>query len=154
MDMHDDLVLRMHRVIKAPPDAVFRAWLNPDSLRAWFVPNTEFLCTSARTDPQVGGRYDIEMRAPDGEVHRVGGVYREIVADERLVFTWAWQSTPERESLVTIEVRPVEGGTELALTHARFADAVARDRHEHGWTGCLAALVAHMERQHAAGAAA
>ena len=68
------------------------------------------------------------MHAPDGEVHRVGGVYREVEPNSRLVYTWAWESTPERESLVTVEFRPSGEGTELLLTHQRFADIEARDR--------------------------
>jgi uncharacterized protein YndB with AHSA1/START domain len=80
------------------------------------------------------------MRDPDGDEHRVSGTYREIEPDRRLVFTWAWESTPERESLVTVELRPLASGTELVLTHERFADADTRDRHDEGWAGCLDAL--------------
>ena len=77
------------------------------------------------------------MHAANGETHRVGGVFREIVPDRRLVYTWAWESTPERESLVTVEFRPHGQGTELLLVHERFADRDARDRHSEGWLGCL-----------------
>jgi uncharacterized protein YndB with AHSA1/START domain len=55
----------------------------------------------------------------------------------KLVYTWVWKSTPERESLVTVELRAKDGGTELTLTHAGFVDEAARERHEHGWSGCL-----------------
>ncbi len=61
----------------------------------------------------------------------------EIVPNRKLVYTWAWESTPERESLVTVEFKPSGDGTELVLTHQRFADSQARDRHQHGWNGCL-----------------
>ena len=71
----------------------------------------------AETDARVGGRYRIVMRAPDGEEHDVErDVYREVVPNEKLVFTWAWQSTPERESLVTVELKPDGDGTLLTLT--------------------------------------
>jgi uncharacterized protein YndB with AHSA1/START domain len=73
----------------------------------------------------------------DGERHQVSGIYREVVPDSRLVFTWAWQSTPERESLVTITIAADGDGSLLTLHHEQFFDQKARDRHEHGWTGTL-----------------
>ena len=53
--------------------------------------------------------------------------------DQRLVFTWAWRSTPDRESLVTVELEGDGEGTLLTLTHERFYDEGARDRHQTGW---------------------
>ena len=49
----------------------------------------------------------------------------------------SWKSTPERESLVTIQIKADGTGTLLTLTHEQFVDADARDRHQHGWTGAL-----------------
>ena len=57
--------------------------------------------------------------------------------DQRLVFTWAWRSTPERESLVSVALRPDGAATLLTLTHEQFFDQAARDGHERGWTGTL-----------------
>ena len=57
----------------------------------------EIVTVRAESDPRKGGRYLILMRSPNGEPHDVGGVYREVIANEKLVFTWAWHSTPERE---------------------------------------------------------
>jgi len=97
----------------------------------------EVKAVSATCDVRVGGRYRWLMRAPSGEEHDVGGVYREVVPNEKLVFTWAWKSTPERESLVTIEIKADGDGSLLTLTHAQFFDEDARDRHQHGWNGAL-----------------
>ena len=58
----------------------------------------------------------------------------------RLVFSWAWQSTPERVSRVSLELRPVDGGTELVFVHDRFFDQAARDNHERGWGGTFEKL--------------
>jgi uncharacterized protein YndB with AHSA1/START domain len=77
------------------------------------------------------------MQSPDGSPHDVGGVYREVVANEKLVFTWAWKSTPERESLVTILLKPDGDGTLLTLTHEQFEDEATRDGHNAGWNGAL-----------------
>ena len=65
------------------------------------------------------------------------GVYREVVPNEKLVFTWAWKSTPERESLVTVTFKPDGAGTLLTLLHEQFFDADARDRHQQGWAGAI-----------------
>jgi uncharacterized protein YndB with AHSA1/START domain len=62
------------------------------------------------------------------------------VANERLVFTWAWHSTPERESLVTVSLKPDGAGTLLTFHHEQFADATARDNHQRGWTELLGRL--------------
>jgi uncharacterized protein YndB with AHSA1/START domain len=88
-------------------------------------------------EPRVGGRYRWLMQSATGEEHDVSGVYREFVPNHKLVFTWAWKSTPERESLVTVEIKPDGDGSLLTLTHAQFFDDEARDRHQSGWTGAL-----------------
>jgi uncharacterized protein YndB with AHSA1/START domain len=69
--------------------------------------------------------------------HNVGGVYREIVPNEKLVFTWAWRSTPERESLVTVIFKEDGGGTIMTLLHEQFFDEAARDSHNAGWTSTI-----------------
>ena len=53
------------------------------------------------------------------------------------MFSWAWQSTPERQSQVTIELKPDSDGTVLTLTHEQFFDEKARDSHIRGWTAAL-----------------
>jgi uncharacterized protein YndB with AHSA1/START domain len=132
--------LTLVRKFNAPPDRVWRALTQPEALKQWMAPSDEFKVPRAEADLRVGGRYNIVMQSPDGDLHDVRGAYREIVPDRKLVYTWAWKSTPERESLVTIELRPVDGGTELTLRHEQFFDAEARDKHQHGWNGCLARL--------------
>lgn len=133
--------LTITRKLAASPERCFRAWTDPQALMRWFGPGAAEV-VSAEADPRVGGRYRVVMRAPGGEEHDVSGEFREVVANRRLVFTWAWRSTPERQSLVTIEFVPEGGATALTLTHEQFADEAARDRHHHGWTGSLEKLAA------------
>lgn len=133
--------LTLKRQLNAPVAKVFRAWTDPAMLRQWFGPSDEMAVIVADVDFRVGGRYHLGLRQPDGVEHHVGGAYREIVENRRLVFTWAWHSTPERESLVTVEVSEKDGGTLLTLHHAQFADEEARERHNHGWMGSLDRLV-------------
>jgi uncharacterized protein YndB with AHSA1/START domain len=133
--------LTITRKLPASPDQCFRAWTDPQALKQWFGPG-DIEVLLAETDPRVGGRYRILARSPGGEEHDVSGEFREVVANRKLVFTWAWRTMPERQSLVTVEFVPDGGATTLTLTHEQFADEAARDRHHHGWTGSLAKLAA------------
>ena len=132
--------LSIVRKYDAAPGKVWRAITEPEMLKKWMAPSDAFKVPVAEAELRVGGRYHIIMNAPDGQVHDVSGVYREIVPNKKLVYTWAWKSTPERQSVVTIELRAAGGGTELTLKHEQFFDEEARNHHEQGWNGCLARL--------------
>lgn len=129
--------LSLRRRLGAPPAKVFAAWTDPEKIIHWFGPGDARCVHEAKIDARLGGRYWIRFSTEDGEEHGVGGVYREFVPNERLVFTWAWRTMPERESLVTVALKPDGDGTVLILTHEQFADEPARDRHRTGWTGTL-----------------
>lgn len=128
--------LTIKRRLKAPPAKVFAAWTSPDLLMRWFGPDG-IENVSADCDARVGGAFRIAMRAADGETHEVSGVYQEVAPPEKLVFSWAWRSTPERQSLVTVLIKGDGDGALLTLIHERFADDDARDRHSQGWSGSL-----------------
>jgi uncharacterized protein YndB with AHSA1/START domain len=128
--------LTLKRRLNAPPAKVFAAWTDPKKMKNWMGPEG-VVGISCDIDARAGGRYRLVMRAPNGEEHDVSGVYREVVPDQKLVFTWAWKSTPERESLVTVALKPDGDGTLLTLTHEQFFDEKAREGHTRGWTGTL-----------------
>ena len=135
--------LTIKRKLKAPPRKVLGAWTEPEKLVHWFGPaQTKPESVRAEMDVRVGGRFRVSFRTQDGDYHEVGGVYQEVVPDQRLVFTWAWHSTPERESLVTVSMKADAGGTLLTLHHEQFFDQAARDGHERGWTGTMDKLEA------------
>ncbi|MGH6761953.1 MAG: SRPBCC family protein [Phyllobacterium sp.] len=136
--------LTLVRRINAAPIKVYRAWVDPALMTHWFGP-AGAIVLHTEMDPSVGGRFHIVMRTPDGEEHDVSGVYREVIEGERLVFTWAWRSTPERESLVHVTFEPNGDGTTLTLFHEQFYDEAARDGHKGGWTGALERLVAYFD---------
>jgi len=93
----------------------------------------------ADIDARIGGHFRVSF-STDNEYYQVGGVYREVVPNELLIFSWAWHSTPERESLVTVSLKPDGDGTLLTLHHEKLFDQAARDGHERGWNGALANL--------------
>ena len=135
--------LTLKRRLNALPSRVYRAWTDAAKISRWFGPeNAEIL--RAETDVRVGGRFRIVFRGPDGEEHDVGGVYREVVPNQKLVFTWAWRSTPERESLVTVALKRDGDGTLLTLLHEQFFDEAARDRHGRGWSQTLDKLESYV----------
>jgi len=102
----------------------------------WFGPASAEMKTAA-VDARVGGKFSAGFVMPDGERHDVSGVYREVEPNRKLVFTWAWRTTPERESLVTLTFKPDGDGTMFTLLHEQFFDQAARDGHLRGWTGTM-----------------
>ena len=125
--------LRLSRSYNVAPEKVWRAWTEPQALSQWFGPGKAPSVTTAEIDLRVGGRYRIVFSTPDGDTHEVSGVYQEVVPHRRLVFTWAWKSTPERVSRVSIDLKLLPSGCGLSFVHDRFFDAEARANHERGW---------------------
>ena len=92
---------------------------------------------TAKADVRVGGRFHVGFRGNDGGQPDVSGIYKEVVPGRRLVFSWAWRTTPERCSLVTVDLKPDGDSTILTLTHEQFFDEKARDDHGVGWGRAL-----------------
>ncbi len=147
----ENIKLQLNRVFDAPREMVFRAWTEGNQFAQWFgaaaCHGSEL--KSVKLDARVGGKYRIQVRRPDGEYFTTVGVYREVKSPERLVFTWQFEKdgsgdqfgeVEPPEMLVTIELKARGKQTELSLTHERFASVESRDRHEEGWTRCLAEL--------------
>ncbi len=149
-------MLELTRVIRAPREQVFDAWVVPEVRRQWWGAAPGMFCDLADIDAREGGRYRINMKGDkDGTLHEYVCI-GEFVTFERptkLVFTWSWENYDEAEpgsaaveTQVTIEFHEVPEGTELRLTHERFANDMLRDEHLKGWTGCLDSLCRTLER--------
>ena len=133
--------LTLARRINASPEKIYAAWTEPETLIRWFGPESVTPGSmGAEVDARVGGRYRISFDTDTGEHYDVSGIYRDVQPNRRLVFTWAWHSTPERESLVTVTLKPDGDCTLLTLHHEQFFDEGARDRHAQGWSQLLAKL--------------
>jgi uncharacterized protein YndB with AHSA1/START domain len=133
--------LQLTHTYSAPRERVFAAWGSADIMRQWFAPTDEFTTVVTELDFRVGGRYRIEMRHRRGGVHVAIGVYREIVSPSKIAFTWRWEhAVSDEDSLVTIDLRTVDGGTALTLTQERIPASESKSGLTEGWTGCLARL--------------
>jgi uncharacterized protein YndB with AHSA1/START domain len=133
--------LTLTRRFRARPEKVWAAWTDPERLIAWFCTTKAKPGTlRAELDVRVGGRYRVSFDMESGEHSEVGGVYREVVPNRKLVFSWAWHSTPERESLVTVSIQPEGSGALMIFSHEQFFDEAARDNHARGWTELFAQL--------------
>lgn len=134
-----ELQLVVSRLIAAPRALVFKAWTEPGHVARWWGPQG-FVTTYCKMDIRPGGAFRFCMRSPAGTDHWKRGVYREIVAPERIVFTFAWEDAdgnPGHELLTTVTFAEHAGGTMLTLRQAVFQSAEACDSHRGGWTSCL-----------------
>jgi uncharacterized protein YndB with AHSA1/START domain len=127
-----ELPIRVVKVLPAPPEVVFDAWIDPASLRAWMCPGS-VVESIATIDARVGGRFRIVMRDRASEyVHT--GEYVEIDRPKHLVFTWMSDGVRGQLTRVTVELQPHgDSATELTLIHEAMPDADARRQHEGGW---------------------
>ena len=136
-----ETTLQLKRTFAAPRVRVFRAWTDARQFAQWFAPTADYKTIISELDLRVGGKYRLEMHHKGGNVHQLTGTYRLVKPPEKLVFTWHYQKDESGpDSLVTIEFRDLGGSTEVCLTHEHFQNAEERNKHNEGWTGCLAQL--------------
>jgi len=127
--------LSISRIVRAPRERVFRAWTTPELLKKWWGPGP-VTCPEAHIDLREGGRYSIANQELDGSITWISGEFQRVRVPEQLVYTWSASIVPG-ETLVTLEFLEHPEGTEIRLTHERFANAEVRDMHLGGWIGCL-----------------
>ena len=120
-------VIEVRRFFKAPPELLYRAVTEGDYLRRWWGPR-RLEISQCEVDLQVGGRWRVVHRAPDGAEFAFHGTFLELDPPRRRVATWVYEGWPEHEATETLVLEPVEGGTLLVTTMVH--DSVeSRDRH-------------------------
>jgi uncharacterized protein YndB with AHSA1/START domain len=149
--MSDERTLIITRVLDAPRDMVFAAWVDRNQAAQWWGPKG-FTTVSNAMDVRVGGAWRRVMRSPAGAEHRSRGIYREIVAPERLVFSFTWeQGGPPGhgpETVVTVTFTELaRNRTELTLRQEGFATTAGRDEHNVGWSSCLARFAEYLAQR-------
>lgn len=131
--------LNLQRVFDAPRELVWHAWSNPEVLVLWMGP-VEWPAVSATCDFRVGGAWRICLRSPEtGQDLWQGGVYTEIVAPERLAFTFKWDEShedgPPVDTLVTVRLSETDDGrTRMDFTHEGLKSEQSLTGHRHGWS--------------------
>ena len=125
----------MKRVLRAPASAVFRACTEPAELAKWWGPRG-FTTPAVELDLRVGGRYRLAMQPLEGDLFHLTGEFREVNPPFRLAYTFVWEppDPDDRETVVTLSFRDLDGSTEMNFTQGVFATEARRALHEQGWT--------------------
>lgn len=137
--------LRLSRIIPAPREAVFAAWTDPQLLTQWWGPGP-VSCPQAEVDLRKGGRYRLANLEPDGSIVWISGHFEHVRPPEELIYTWNASIVPGEATLVRVLFLAHALGTEIVLTHERFAEPAVRDMHLSGWNGCVDKLEAVLSR--------
>jgi uncharacterized protein YndB with AHSA1/START domain len=136
--------LVVRRLLPAPREQVFAAWLDPESLAQWMCPG-DVVSARVEIDPRVGGKLRIVMmRGETGVEH--WGEYLVIEPPARLSFSWISNYTDLMPTMVTVELLDRGSQTELVLTHRRLPDGKV-ERHRQGWTDIVRKLEAALFRE-------
>jgi uncharacterized protein YndB with AHSA1/START domain len=140
--------LAIERVFDAPRERVFAAWTDPHHVREWWGP-VNYPARYVEMDVRPGGAWRMCLRSTEGKQELwQGGVFREVVAPERLVFTFAWDEEGERglETLVTVTFADEGGKTRMTFRQVPFQSVAERDGHSWGWNSTFGRLVAVLEQ--------
>jgi len=133
--------IRLHRVLKAPPERVYRAFLDPDATVKWSPPNG-FPGKVHEMDARVGGSYRMSFtNFATGSSHSFGGTYLELVPNEKIRHTDAFDDANLPGAMqVTVELRQVSCGTELTITQEGVPDVIPPEACYLGWQESLVLL--------------
>jgi uncharacterized protein YndB with AHSA1/START domain len=136
--------IRLHRVLRAPADRVYRAFLNPDAMAKWLPPHG-FTGKVHEMDARVGGGYRMSFtNFSTGKSHSFGGTYRELAPRERIRYTDRFDDPNlPGEMHVTITLREVSCGTELQIVQEGVPAVIPVEACYLGWQESLA-LLAHL----------
>jgi uncharacterized protein YndB with AHSA1/START domain len=151
----DLLKVCVSRVVRASRQRVFDAWTKPEQMQKWMGP-VGWQVPELEADVRTGGKYRIVYRGtpepapgetPQELTGACYGTYMDVVPPEMLRYTWRADWAPGEETVVTIQLSEVEGGTLVELRQEGFKGSEAAARHQLGWTGSLGKLAAFAEGQ-------
>lgn len=138
--------VRLHRVLRAPPERVYKAFLDADAMARW-LPPYGFTCRVQHMDARVGGSYRMSFtNFRSGKGHAFGGEYRELVPSERIRYTDRFDDPNlPGEMLTTVTLRPVLCGTELTIVQEGLPEVIPVEMCHLGWQESLAQLATLVE---------
>jgi len=140
--------IRLHRVLRATPEKVYRAFLEPDALAKWLPPNG-FTCKVHHMDAKVGGTYKMSFtNFGTGKGHSFGGTYVELVPNERIRYTDKFDDPNlPGQMQVTISLKQVSCGTELNIVQEGVPAVIPAEMCYLGWQESLILLAKLVEAE-------
>ena len=138
--------VRLHRVLRATPERIYRAFLDPAAMAKW-LPPYGFTCTVEQLDARVGGRFRMAFtNFSTGHGHAFGGDYLELVPNERIRYTDRFDD-PNLPGVMqtTVTLRAVACGTELEITQEGIPEVIPTEMCYLGWQESLAQLATLVE---------
>lgn len=140
--------VRLHRVLRAAPERIYRAFLDADALAKWLPPNG-FTGRVHQLEARIGGSYRMSFtNFTTRQSHAFGGEYLELVPHERIRYTSRFDA-PELPGTMqtTVSLRAVSGGTELGIEQAGIPEAIPLEACYLGWQESLALLAQLVEAE-------
>jgi uncharacterized protein YndB with AHSA1/START domain len=138
----------VHRVLRAPPDRVYRAFLDPDAMAKWLPPDG-FTGRVHHLEPKVGGSFRMSFtNFTTGQSHSFGGEYLELVPNERIRYTDKFDD-PGLPGVMhaTASLRAVSCGTELSIEQDGISEAIPLEACYLGWQDSLTLLARLVEAE-------
>ena len=140
--------IRLHRVLRASPEKIYRAFLDPDAMAKWLPPNG-FTGKVHQLDAKVGGSYKMSFtNFSSGKSHSFGGTYVELTPHERIRYTDTFDDPNLKgEMQATITLKPVSCGTELNVVQEGVPDIIPAEACYLGWQESLTLLAKLVEAE-------
>ena len=138
--------ITLERLIEAPIEDVWKAWIDPVIILNWFGSDSNGKGLRAELDVRPGGRFEITFMDADRTEHICYGVYAEVQRCSKLSFTWTWKSEPGVESLVTVLLAPINDLTKMVFEHAHVGNA-SKHNYLVGWQATFAKLEQTLKRK-------
>ena len=140
--------VKFHRVLKAPPDRVYKAFLDADAMAKWLPPHG-FTCKVHHMDPEVGGTYKMSFtNFSTGKSHSFGGTYLELTPHERISYSDKFDDPNlPGEMQTTISLKKVFCGTEMSIQQSGIPDVIPAEACYLGWQESLMLLAQLVEAE-------
>lgn len=140
--------VRLHRVLRAPPERVYRAFLDPDAIVKWLPPNG-FTCQVHQLEARVGGTHRMSFKNfTTGNGHSFGGQYLELIPGERIRYSDRFDNPNlKSEMQTTITLKKVSCGTELSVAQENLPEGIPVEACYLGWQESLYLLAKLVEAE-------
>lgn len=133
----------IQRWFRAPPELVYRSWIEAEHIRNWFATDG-YEAIRCELDVRPGGKWRVDFRSATGHAYYEHGVFREMVPGKSLALTLTQVDGAHigPETLVTVTFEAARGGTEMTFRQVGYDSSVRRDGNAEGWQECFDKLAA------------